>query len=426
VSRLRLILVATIVVLGACADAEVGADVSDATTTTARGDSPSASSSATSSAPAAPPSTVLDSASETVLPALLAEVTVDWGTDWSKRTVDLQDFRVGVLFADPRDIIPPLDAPTFTTVASAEFEGREPGMIVVINGDARFYPLQILNLHEVVNDEIGGQPVAVTYCPLCNSAVVLDRRVPGGQELTFGTSGLLRNSDLVMWDRQTESLWQQITGEAIVGELAGTSLEMLPSSLVRFADFAAQHPGGLVLSPDTGIYGAYGVNPYVGYSTAQAPDPNFFRGEYDERLPALERVIGVNAGGEDRAFPFSVMAELRVANDVVGGVPVVVFWGAPDTADALDAGRVAAGRSIGTGLAFLREVDGDVLEFSPADSGADLFHDSVSGSTWNLLGLAVDGPMAGSQLEPALHTNSFWFAWAAFHPEGSIASLGAG
>jgi hypothetical protein len=345
---------------------------------------------------------------------------MDWNTDWSKRTVDLQDFRVGVIFRDPRDVIPPLDAPTFTGVVEAQFDPREPGMMVIINGDARFYPLQILNLHEVVNDEIGGIPVAVTYCPLCNSAVVFDRRV-AGEELTFGTSGLLRNSDLVMWDRKTDSLWQQITGEAVVGEFAGTTLVMLPASIVRFADFVVEHPEGRVLSPDTGIYGAYGVNPYVGYSSARAPDPNFFRGEVDERLPALERVIGVNTGGQDRAFPFSLMSELRVANDVVGGVPVVVFWGAPDTADALDAGSVAAGRSIGTGLAFLREVDGELLTFSRATAGTDLFVDSTSGSTWTLLGHAVDGPLSGTQLEVAPHTNSFWFAWAAFHPEGTIA-----
>ena len=425
--RLYLILAAMVILITACSDsdAEPGSPAAGTSTTLVQSPpvpstvEPGSSLPDSSPGPVSPP--LIVEPQETVLPALLAEVTKDWGTDWTRRTVDLEDFRVGVIFHDPRDVIPPLDSPTFTSVVEAVFDGREPGMMVVIDGDARFYPLQILNFHEVVNDEIGGIPVAVTYCPLCNSAVVFDRRV-GGEELTFGTSGLLRNSDLVMWDRMTESLWQQITGEAVVGELTGTSLEMLPSAIVRFADFATEHPGGLVLSPDTGIYGAYGVNPYVGYSSAQAPDPNFFRGEYDERLPALERVIGVNTGGEDRAFPFSLMAELRVANDVVGGVPVVVFWGAPDTADALDAGRVAAGRSIGTGLAFLREVDGETLAFSLVESDGDMFRDSATGSTWTLLGRAIDGPLAGTQLEVAPHTNSFWFAWAAFHPEGSIAT----
>ncbi len=434
-SRLLLILAAMVVLITACSDsdAEPGSPATVTATSLVQSRSvpssvptPEPSFSALpdpSPEPVSPP--IVVKSQETVLPALLAEVTTAWGTDWSRRTIDLQDLRVGVVFSDPRDVIPPLDSPTFTSVVDAEFDPREPGMMVVIDGDARFYPLQILNLHEVVNDEIAGTPVAITYCPLCNSAVVFDRRV-GGEELTFGTSGLLRNSDLVMWDRMTESLWQQITGEAIVGELAGTSLKMLPTSIVRFADFAEANPRGLVLSPDTGIYGAYGVNPYVGYSSAQAPDPNFFRGEYDERLPALERVIGVNTGGESRAFPFSLMAEIRVANDVVGGVPVVVFWGAPDTADALDAGTVAAGRAIGTGLAFLREVDGETLKFSLAEPNGDLFRDSASGSTWTLLGRAIDGPLAGTQLELAPHTNSFWFAWAAFHPDASLATSADG
>jgi len=412
------------VLLIACSNTELSPDTTVRESTTslvseALVDSSSTSVAAPTTEPIVPPPV------DPVLPPLLAEVTKDWGTDWTKRTIDLEEFTVGVIFSDPRDVIPPLDSPTFTSVAEAAFELREPGMMVVIDGDARFYPLQILNLHEVVNDEIGGMPVAVTYCPLCNSAVVFDRRVAGA-EMTFGTSGLLRNSDLVMWDRSTESLWQQLTGEAIVGELTGTALQRVPSSIVRFADFVTEHPDGLVLSPDTGIYGAYGVNPYVGYSSAKAPDPNFFRGEYDERLPALERVIAVTAGGEERAFPFSLMADLRVANDVMGDVPVVVFWGAADTADALDAGKVAAGRSIGTGVAFLREIDNQVLTFSLVEPGGDLYRDSTTGSTWTLLGRAIDGPLAGAQLEPVLHTNPFWFAWSSFNPNGSVATGPAG
>lgn len=406
--RFRIILVGTIVLLAACS----GTD-STAPSTTAR--APASSSSVPPGVTA--PSTSISPRTE--LPALLAEVTTQWNTDWTKRTVDLEDFRVGVLFSDPRDVIPPLDAPTFTSVGEAEFQDREPGIVLVVADDARFYPLGMLNLHEVVNDEVGGTFVAVTYCPLCNSAVAFDRRV-NGEVLTFGTSGLLRNSDLVMWDRKTESLWQQITGEAIVGELVGTTLEMLPSIIVRFSDFASTHPSGLVLSPDTGIFGAYGVNPYVGYSSAEAPNPAFFRGEPDDRLPALERVIGVDAGNESKAYPFTQMAEIRVFNDVVGGEPVVVIWGAADTADALDANRVEAGRAIGTGLAFLRTVKGQTLTFVLAASDEDQYVDAETGSTWNLLGHAVAGPLDGSRLEPAAHTNSFWFAWSAFHPDGIL------
>jgi len=417
--RFRIIFVGTIVVLAACSGTDVTAGPSQRQEAVPQEPSAPSTTPSVSSSTEPPTATAPSIAPTTVLPVLLAEVTTEWNTDWSKRTIDLEDFRVGVFFSDPRDVIPPLDTPTFTSVAEADLEGREPGIVVEVADNARFYPLRILNLHEVVNDEIGGTFVAVTYCPLCNSAVAFDRRV-NGEVLTFGTSGLLRNSDLVMWDRNTESLWQQITGEAVVGELAGTTLEILPSSIVRFSDFAGAYPPGLVLSPDTGIFGAYGVNPYVGYSSAEAPNPAFFRGEPDDRLPALERVIGVNLGTEDKAYPFTEMAEIRVFNDVLGGESIVVFWGAADTADALDANRVETGRAIGTGSAFLRTVDGRTLTFVLAESDGDLYLDLETGSTWNLLGHGIAGPLDGSRLQLAVHTNSFWFAWSAFHPDGIL------
>ncbi len=353
----------------------------------------------------------------TVLPPLLREVASSWGTDWEKRSIELEELRVGVMMRDPRDVIPPLDAPEFVDPVDAGIPDREPGILVRVGSDARFYPLRILNLHEVVNDVVGGEAIAVTYCPLCNSAVAF-RRTLRGMILDFGTSGLLRNSDLVMWDRATESLWQQITGEAIVGELSGSRLEMIPSAIVSMADFAAEYPDGLVLSQETGIYRGYGVNPYTSYSTGDRPLPGLFVGEIDDRLPALQRVAGVHAGGEDVAYPFPAVEEAGAINDVVGGEPVVVLWGAPDTADPLDTGRIADGRAIGAVLAFSRRVDGDTLSFSP--NGAGGFVDEQTGSTWNLLGRAVDGRWEGRTLQPVLHTNEFWFAWAAFHATGRL------
>jgi hypothetical protein len=176
-----------------------------------------------------------------------------WKTDWSKTTIDLSELIRGLTAADPRDGIPPIDNPKYETVAQASewLDDREPIVMLELDGAARAYPLRILTWHEIVNDEIAGTPVAVTYCPLCNSAVGFDRRV-NGQTLGFGVSGLLRNSDLVMWDRQTESLWQQITGEAIVGDLAGTQLPVIPTPIVSWKDFRETFPDGDVLSRDTG------------------------------------------------------------------------------------------------------------------------------------------------------------------------------
>ena len=337
---------------------------------------------------------------------------VGWNTDWSKTTIDLSELIRGIGSSDPRDAIPPLDDPKFESVddASQWLDGREPVAFLELDGEARAYPLRILTWHELVNDEVAGVPVAVTYCPLCNSAVGFDRRVDG-ETLRFGVSGLLRKSDLVMWDQQTESLWQQITGEAIVGELAGTQLEVIPTPIVSWADFQKSFPDGTVLSRDTGFSRAYGTNPYDYYDSSSSPF--LFDGELDDRYPAMERVVGVTADGANKAYPFSVMEREKAVNDTVGGEPIAVFWGAADTASALDAGPIPDGRAVGAGLAYLRTVDGRILTFEPADE--DTFRDLETGSTWDLLGVATNGPLKGAKLEPAVHTNHLWFAWAAFN-----------
>ena len=355
----------------------------------------------------------------------LALVTSQWQTDWERRIIDTDELLIGIFAPDPRDVILPIDNPIFVDVAQMgdRLQPQEPGAVVEIDGDARFYPLRIMTQHEIVNDEIADVPVAVTYCPLCNTAAVFDRRV-GGTVLRFGVSGLLRKSDLVMWDSATHSLWQQITGEGIVGRFAGTQLEFVPSALVRWEDFGAEHPDGQVLSLDQGLPGYnYGRNPYEGYSSRPAPF-GFFQGDPDPRFPALERVVGIRVSGSTKAYPFSVIAGERVVNDVFEKVPVVVFWGAGDTADALDAGQVAEGQGIGTGIAFSPVVDGQTLTFTPVDDTT--FRDDQTGSLWSLLGTAVDGPLTGSELGIIIHQNEFWFAWSAFNEGAPVYAGPAG
>lgn len=365
--------------------------------------------------PATSPEVII---SEATLSPALAGATGNWATDWSKRTIDLDELLIGIQAPDPRDIIAPIDAPTFETIQEADewLEDREPGVLLDVDGTTRFYPIRILTLHEIVNDVIGNRPVVVTYCPLCNTATAFDPTIDG-QVHRFGVSGLLRKSDLVMWDDQTQSLWQQITGEAIVGELAGTQLDFFGSSMVRWADFKAGFPNGEALSRDTGFNLPYGINPYQGYSGRAAPF-GFFDGEIDPRYPALERVVGVTVGDTSKAFPFSVIANEQAVNDQVNETPVVVLWGAADTADALDAGQITEGAAIGTGVAYERTVNGQILTFTAG--GADTFTDTETGTTWNLLGFAVDGELAGSRLTIATHRNEFWFAWGAFFPDADV------
>lgn len=342
--------------------------------------------------------------------------TRDWPTDWTKSSIDLGELTVGLPgLSDMRDGIRPIDEPVFETVESASewITEREPVVMLELGGVARAYPLGLLISREIVNDEVAGTPIAITYCPLCNSAVGFDRRVDG-QTLRFGVSGLLRNSDLVMWDDATTSLWQQITGEAIVGEYTGEQLDLIPTPMVSFGTFAAEFSEGEVLSRDVGS-GAYGGNPYVGYDRSL---PFLFKGEIDDRYPAMERVVGVTLGGENKAFPFSVLEDMKVVNDEIAGEPIVAWWGAADTASALDAPTIKESMAIGTGIAFERAVNGQVLTFEPA--GDSVFRDQETGSTWDLLGNATEGPLAGERLEPVVQTNHLWFAWAAFNPDGKV------
>jgi Protein of unknown function (DUF3179) len=198
----------------------------------------------------------------------LQELSAGWKTDFARHSVPLREFQSG---GPGKDGIPALDRPRFVRVAEASFlRPREPVIALMLAGRARAYPLQILTWHEIVNDVVAGVPVAVTFCPLCNTAIAFDRRVEG-RTLSFGTTGNLRNSDLVMYDRQTESWWQQFGGEGVVGRYAGTRLRTQPVRIVAWRSFRAQHPDGLVLSRNTGYSRPYGENPYAGYDDVSSP-----------------------------------------------------------------------------------------------------------------------------------------------------------
>lgn len=340
--------------------------------------------------------------------------TRDWPTDWTSSTIELSELILGTGASEPRDAIPPIDEPVYESSEDASdwLVDREPGVLMQVNGDIRFFPLSILNRHEIVNDEIGGVPVSVTFCPLCNSAVAFDRRVDG-DVVRFGVSGFLRNNDLVMWDDVTVSLWQQATGEAVVGAQAGTQLLSLPTSIVSFGDFRSAFPDGLSLSRDTGFDVTYGKNPYEGLSGRFAPLILFER-NIDGRFFAMERVVGVSMGEVHKAYPFSALAESPVVNDRIDGRDIVVLWGSPDTADALNRAQVADGRAIGSALVLDPVVDGQTLTFR---ADGDEFVDDETGSVWTILGQAVDGPLEGSNLDTITHRNDFWFAWSQFYPE---------
>ena len=334
-------------------------------------------------------------------------------TDFGKRTVALDEILSG---GPPKDGIPALDRPRFVgaRAARAWLKPAEPVIVLRVGKEARAYPLQILMFHEIVNDTPAGRPVAVTFCPLCNASMVFDRNV-GGRTLDFGTTGRLRLSDLVMYDRQTESWWQQFTGTGIVGHYAGTRLERLPAEIVSFADFAAAYPAGLVLSRETGHARPYGRNPYVGYDDIRQ-SPFLLSQAPDGRLPPMERVLSVSVAGKHRLYPLSLLERHPVSNRKLGDVPYVVFAKA-DMASPLDSQDIAEGRRIPAATVFDRRVAEGVLEFAQRDGE---FVDRATGSRWNILGEAMSGPLAGRRLAALEGGVHFAFAWLAFNPDSEI------
>jgi len=335
-----------------------------------------------------------------------------WNTNLAERTIPLTELSIVL----GKDRITPIDFPNFISVSDAPdyMEAREPVVAVIVDGDARAYPLAILMWHEIVNDTVGGEPVTVTFCPLCNTGITFSRIVDG-EELTFGTSGMLRNSDLVMWDRQSESYWQQITGEALAGDYAAneTVLTQLPSSIIAWETFAETYPDGRLLERVVGDSGGdarpYDSPPYAGYDNVD-DQPFLFRGSVDGRLVATSRVLTID-GEIPVAYPFSFLEESTVINDSVDGSEIVAFF---------DDGTFSAFNDVfdehqtsGSVAVFDRNVDGRTLTFKV--SGNEVT-DNETGSSWNVAGVAVSGEFEGTQLEPVVHANHFWFAWAVFKP----------
>ncbi len=286
-------------------------------------------------------------------------------TDFTRHSVPLDEIFSGGV---PRDGIPPIYVPRFSSIDAAShlYVGTEPVITVAIDGQARAYPLGILMTHEIVNDELAGRSIAVTYCPLCNSAIVFDRNVDG-RVLTFGVSGKLRNSDLVMWDHETQSWWQQFTGEGIVGEKTGTQLTMLPVRVESFDRFRARYPDGQVLE---GPRGGPGFNPYAGYDTS--PQPFLYRGSFPKDIKPLEYVVAVG----DQAWSIE---KLRKDKRVEAG-DLVITWEAGQNA-AMDKRNIADGRDIGN-VTVQRKQDGKLVD--------------------------------------AIHDVTFAFAFHAFNPDGTI------
>lgn len=284
----------------------------------------------------------------------------EWpNTDFTRTSIAYGEIQSG---GPSKDGIPAIDHPTFRPIRDvSDIPDTEPAIVLTVNGETKVYPLRILTWHEIVNDTIGGVPVVVTYCPLCNAGIVFDARLKG-RVLTFGTTGKLRNSDLVMYDRQTESWWQQFSGEGIVGESTGQVLRILPSRMEAFGRARERAPQALVLAPESGSQRPYGQNPYVGYDTAK--QPFLYVGELPKDVEPMMRVIVVD--GQAWALPL-----VRKKGRIDYG-DLIIEWAAGQNS-ALDARSIAHGRDVGN-VTVKRKGAGDLSDVVHHVTFAFVFH----------------------------------------------------
>lgn len=316
-------------------------------------------------------------------------------TNGQKHIIPLEKIRSG---GPPKDGIPSIDTPEFTE-ASQEYHVSDSDTVLglEINGDVRAYPLSILVWHEIVNDNVGEVPVAVTYCPLCFTNQVFER-VIDGQEVEFGTSGKLYNSNLVMYDRLTNSYWSQALGKAIVGELAGYELSTIPFDVIKWGDWKSLHPDSVVLTTNTGHIRAYGVDPYGNYYTETRilfPVENT-----DNRMHPKEIILGFNDGDVYKAYKQQDVESAVIINDQINNNPIFLISLYP-----------------GNARAFESNVDEKVLEFFFKDGS---IIDKETNSEWNYDGVAISGALVGTELNRIPFSPGFWFAWIAFHPDTDV------
>ena len=280
------------------------------------------------------------------------------GFDLGKAKIPVEEIKDG---GSPKDGIPSIDQPEFKKASAVKLEEGARVLGVKVNGVAKAYPVSIMNYHEIVNDDFAGQPVVVTYCPLCGSGIAFDAAIDG-QAKTFGVSGLLYNSDVLLYDRQTESLWSQIMMQAISGPMAGKELQMLPTMNTSWGEWKKKYPDTWVLTENTGFQRDYSRSPYQGYE--QSAQLYFDVAHKDDRFHPKESVIGIEIDGQFKAYPFSELEKRKNSR-------------------------------------FKDQFQGKelLINYHPDSRSATITNEQ------------------GEEL-PALTT--FWFAWYAFHPETEV------
>lgn len=337
-------------------------------------------------------------------------------TNFQKKQIQFSDILSG---GPPRDGIPPIYKPSFESIteASTWLPDSEPVLVFQKGKEARAYPYRILIWHEIVNDVYQGQSFIVTFCPLCNSAIIFNTHFQGQNHL-FGVSGKLRNSDMIMWDHTTESWWQQMTGQAVVGDATGTQLEMLPSPAISFGTYKSIFSQGKVLSQNTSFFRSYGNNPYADYENSA--HPFLMKGKIDGRLPALSRVIGIEWKRE-----FYILPLFEIANKKWGRLPIkdgkqLIFFNLSLANAALDRRSIKNSKLIDHVTIWEPPANEEEIEFY---WDKNTLKDKTKQLSWNALGQGLRNGKSVEQLKPVHFGVHFSFAWLAFHPKSQFLSL---
>jgi len=349
-------------------------------------------------------------------------IPFDWKTNIDKFSIDKSEIQIVM----PKGSFPKLDFPDFLNKLDGlqAYFGREPVIAIEINEEAKAYPLNVLTFYEISNDSLGGVPILATYCPLCNSGLVFNRKLKHNDKeylLEFDVSGMLRKSDMIMLDRNTETLWQQLMGVGIVGDLDEAQLEILPSMIISVEEFFMHYPNGKILSNKADaeyMKKQLGKNPYKGYDNLESnPYERFFdKKNIDKRLPAMERVVDIESNGKYKVYAFSTIRKKGVINDTFQSKNVVLFH-QKGTVSILDESNVSESKDIGSVTVFSRYVNGKTLTFKRKKGN---FIDNETGSFWDSTGYCYYGKLENNQLQIEPHSNHFAFAWLAFHPETEI------
>ncbi len=343
-----------------------------------------------------------------------------WKTDTTKHTVSYAQLTI----AAAKDEIQTLGFPEFITRNDSfyNYYEFEPAIVVNFGGEAWAYPLSILTLYELANDSVGGKQIMVTFCPMCNAALVYNRQVKSAKDerlLTFGISGLLMHNDMVMYDHETESWWEQLMGAGIAGEYSGVEMKMLPALLISVKDYFDRYPDGKILSPvPMNMYlKTHAHRPFHHLEHSGHLSRKYYLPEKtDPRLPPQEHVLDIRVEGHDRIYPFHALAKQQVVNETVGKSPLVIFYH-DETVSVLDKDNLAKAKRTGSATAFESKLNGVTYIFRKS---GDYFVDAQTGSVWDITGYCREGTLKGQQLGMLPQSNHFAFAYLAFFPNAEI------